>query len=302
MVDIQLFKTFQVVTQLNNVTQAAEQLNFTQPAVTAQIRTLEEHYGVILFERIGKKLYITEAGRELALHAEKLLAAYQEVNTAMQRFSELQTALRVGASTTTASYILSPVLLELQKQGVDSQIIVNICPDLPATTKGLLDNSFDIAIAHSKINHNQIVQFALYNERQVWVVKRELMEAHQHSEDPREYPFINLRRSGMSKLIVEEIVKEKEIRPLLEYNDAEALKRAVLEGVGAGILPYVLVKPFLADGTLVKFADDPRLSFIISVAFRKGKELRPAMRAFLASLAQQAHIENDLLTYLAAGS
>ncbi len=300
--DIQLFKTFQIVAQLNNITQAAEQLNFTQPAVTAQIRTLEEHYGVTLFERIGKKLYITEAGRELSSHAEKLLTAYQDTNIAMQRFSDLQSSLRVGASTTTASYILSPVLLEFQKREIDSQIVVNICPDLPATIKGLLDNSFDIAIAHSKINHNQIVQFALSNERQVWVVKRELLEAHHNSQDLREYPFINLRRSGMAKLIVEEIVKEKDIRPLLEYNDAEALKRAVVEGVGASILPYVLVKPFLADGTLVKFADDPRLTFTISVAFRKGKELTPAMRAFLTILAQQADIENDLLKYLAEGS
>ena len=65
--DIQLLKTFCMVARLGNITQAAEQLNFTQPAVSAQIRTLEEHFGVPLFERIGKKLYITEAGSYLSL-------------------------------------------------------------------------------------------------------------------------------------------------------------------------------------------------------------------------------------------
>ena len=55
--DIQLFRTFLLVAKLNNITQAAEQLNFTQPTVTAQIQTLEEHFGAALFERIGKKLY-----------------------------------------------------------------------------------------------------------------------------------------------------------------------------------------------------------------------------------------------------
>jgi len=53
--DIQLFQTFVVVAELGNITQAAEKLNFTQPAVTAQIQALEESYGVLLFERIGKK-------------------------------------------------------------------------------------------------------------------------------------------------------------------------------------------------------------------------------------------------------
>ena len=75
--DIQLFQTFCLVAKLNNITQAAEQLNFTQPAVTAQIRMLEERYGITLFERIGKKLYITEAGRAMLSNAETLLLAYE---------------------------------------------------------------------------------------------------------------------------------------------------------------------------------------------------------------------------------
>ena len=97
--DIQLFQTFLLVAKLSNITQAAEQLNFTQPAVTAQIRTLEDHYGVSLFERIGKKLYITEVGRELTIHVEKLLSAYYDINTAMQRFSDFNSPIKVGAST-----------------------------------------------------------------------------------------------------------------------------------------------------------------------------------------------------------
>ena len=76
--DIQLLKTFCMVARLGNITQAAELLNFTQPAVSAQIRTLEEHFGVPLFERIGKKLYITEAGSYLVEPAEKMLSLYSE--------------------------------------------------------------------------------------------------------------------------------------------------------------------------------------------------------------------------------
>ena len=103
--DIQLFQTFCLVAKLNNITQAAEQLNFTQPAVTAQIRMLEERYGITLFERIGKKLYITEAGRAMLANAETLLLAYEELNDAMEQFSAFVPTIRIGVSTTAASYI-----------------------------------------------------------------------------------------------------------------------------------------------------------------------------------------------------
>ena len=72
--DIQFFNTFLTVAKLGSMTQAAQRLNFTQPTVTGQIRTLEQEFGVRLFERVGKKLYITDAGRKLLDYAEKLMA------------------------------------------------------------------------------------------------------------------------------------------------------------------------------------------------------------------------------------
>jgi DNA-binding transcriptional LysR family regulator len=162
-------QSFLLVAKLNNITHAAEQLNFTQPAVTAQIRTLEEHYGVPLFERIGKKLYITEAGRVLIVHTEKLLTAYNDINATMQHFSDINSPIKIGASTTAASYILSTILLDFQNRGIVGSVIVDICTNLPITIKGLMDNTFDIAIVHNKINNNQIIQFDISNQKLVCI-------------------------------------------------------------------------------------------------------------------------------------
>ncbi|XER12157.1 HTH-type transcriptional activator CmpR [Sporomusa aerivorans] len=76
--DIQFFQTFLIVAKLGNMTQAAEMLNFTQPTITGQIRTLEQHFGVKLFDRVGKKLYITDAGKKLINYSERLLSVYNE--------------------------------------------------------------------------------------------------------------------------------------------------------------------------------------------------------------------------------
>lgn len=284
--------------QLNNITQAAEQLNFTQPAVTAQIRTLEEHYGVVLFERIGKKLYITEAGRELIKYVEKLLNAYNELNMVMRGFSDVHSSIKVGASTTAAGYILPPALLAFQNCENDDSITVDICSDIPTTVKGLMDNNFDIAIIHSKLNNSQITQFDLSNQNLVWVAKRELVKANDSCQDVRQYPFINFLPGCVYRLKFEDVIKQKEIHPILEYSDAEAIKQAVLDGVGTSILPYVLVESFLADGTLVEFTNEPRLPFVLSIAFRKNKILTPAMRTLLRIFAGQANIESGLLDYL----
>jgi DNA-binding transcriptional LysR family regulator len=296
--DIQLFRTFLLVAKIENVTQAAEQLNFTQPAVTAQIRALEEHYGVELFERIGKKLHITEAGHQLTIHIEKLLTAYDDLNTAMKRFSNIDQPIKIGASTTAASYILSPILLDFQHRVQTGNVVVDICPTLPITIKGLMDNTFDIAIVHSKINHNQIVQFDLLPETLVWVVHRDLFAANQNSQDVSQYPFINFRPGCVYRTKFEKMIKDTEFNSTIEYSDAEAIKRAVLDGMGSGILPYVLVESFLEDGTLIEFTHVPSVDFMMSVAFHKNKALTPAMRAFLLVAAEHAKIQNGLKEYL----
>lgn len=297
--DIQLFKTFLEVAKLNNITQAAEQLNFTQPAITAQIHMLEDHYGIALFERIGKKLYITEAGQELTVYAEKLLAAYQDTGIAMQRFSQLSTPVNVGASTTAASYILSPVLLAFKNRETAGKVSVDICPNLPTTIKGLIENEFDIVIVHNNIGSNQILQFDLYKEKLVLVASRDLVAANNHCLDMTQYPFINFRPGCIFRTKFEEAVKEKDIHPaVMEYSDAEAIKQAVLEGVGASLLPLVLVEPFIENGTLIELTDAPRLTFVMSVAFHKNKVLTPVLRALLLIFAEHANMPNDLTAYL----
>lgn len=296
--DIQLFRTFLLVAKLRNITQAAEQLNFTQPAVTAQIRMLEDQLGVNLFERIGKKLYITEAGRDLIRHAEKLLTDFSNLNTAMENFSDFNAPIKLGAATSAASYFLSPILLEFQNRGVKSSVMVDIYPNLPATIKGLLDNSLDIAIVNDKINSNQIIQFDLSHEKLVWVVKREMFGINHDYQAINQYPFINFRQGCVYRSMLDEILKEKEIQTIIEFSDAEAIKRAVLDGVGVSILPYVLVESHLRDGSLTEIINAPELTFVLSVAFHQNKIITPAMKTLLLIFAEHANIKNNLVDYI----
>lgn len=295
--DIQVFQTFSLVAQLNNITQAAEKLNFTQPAVTAQIQALEEEYGVLLFERIGKKLYITDAGRALLEQLGTFLSQYDEIARTMRAFATNQT-IRIGAATAAASYLLSPILLDFQKTENNIAVVVDICTNLPITLRGLLDDTFDIVIVHSAIHDSRIVQFAIAKEKLVWVAAASLVRGQNRHRHAKDYPFISFHPGCVYRNKIEEAIDYGRLHTVVEYSDAEAIKQAVLDGMGTSILPYVLVKRYLNDATLVEIPDAPAFAFDMSVAFHRHKKINPAMRALLSMFAKHAKVENQLLEYL----
>ena len=125
--DLRLLRTFQAVAELENITQAAERLNFTQPTVTAQIRQLEEHFGVRLFERLGKRLYITEAGRFLACQSASLLVLYEKLEAQMQDFTGRPEEVRLGISSPLMNYHLSSVVRHFRREKANLSLQVDLC-------------------------------------------------------------------------------------------------------------------------------------------------------------------------------
>lgn len=297
--DIQLFRTLLLVAKLGSVTHAAEQLNFTQPAITAQIRTLEGHFGVSLFERVGKKkVILNSAGQELVEYAEKLIAVYDEMHISFQTVTKKIEPIKIGSSTDMASYVLPSILREFQCRKINGVISVDIRTFLADTIRALVDNTFDIIIINSKISNDQILQFPLSQERLVWVIQRDLVAGNNGGIEIANYPFINFRPGSVYRSKYEEILKKMKIDSSVEYSDAVSILRAVLDGLGVGVLPYVSVAPFLANGTLVEFVNAPQLYVTISLAFNKNKVLSPALRALLSIFSEKANIENGIADYL----
>jgi len=296
--DIQLFRTFLLVAKLLNITRAAEQLHLTQPAVTGQIRTLEGHFGVSLFERVGKKLSLTHAGRELYSQAEILMSAYTNMHTALQTLSDKFEVIKFGSSTAMASYVLPPILREFNSRGIKGTVSIEICTFIADTVKGLMENTYDLALLHDQLDHGHILQFPFSKERLAWVAQRKLVKRNDNCLDISRYPFINYLPGSVYRAKFEKILKEKNIVPVIEYSDAQSISRAVLDGLGIGVLPYVAVAPELADGKLIEFTTVPPLTVVLSVAFHKNKVLSPAMRELLSIFATRATVDTNLSEYL----
>ena len=293
--ELRLLETFLLVAKMENITQAAEKLNYSQPTVTTQIRALEEDFGVLLFERVGKKLYITEAGQRLIGYAEQLLLIYGEAHAALQEFS-YDKVIKVGLGTAVAARTLSPALQKFQGQFPKVSVSIEHCFDIPITVKGILDNSFDFAIVHDEVSNNRIMKFEIAVEPLLWVGHPCLIE--KYGPDIWQQPFIVLKQGGIYRKKYDKLLKEKAIRPVLEYSDSEAIRQAVLNGLGVGVLPKVLVEKDVTDGSLIIFKKAPKLEIVFSVIFHREKTFTVPICTLLEMIARQANIDSGLLEYM----
>ena len=293
--ELRLLETFLQVAKTENITQAAEMLKFSQPTVTTQIRALEEQFNVLLFERVGKKLYITEAGKRLIAYAEKLLLIQGEAQGALQEYS-YDRVVKVGLGTAVAAHTLSPILQEFQEMIPHMAVSIEHCFDVPIAVKGILENTFDFAIIHDEISNTRIKKFDISLEPLLWVVQPGLRE--KYGEDVWQYPFIALKQGKIYRKKYDRLLKEKGKRPVLEYSDSEAIRQAALNGLGVGILPEVLVKNDVANGELLVFSDAPKLTIPFSLIVHREKTFTQPIRALLKILAEHGKRDSGLIEYL----
>ena len=141
--NIQVYQSFLTVVQCRSFTQAAKYLNFTQPTISNHINALEEEYGVILFTRDGKNVYLTQAGKNFVPIAQQLMADYQKSQEVMRQFQKKNYSLKIGVSTQGINFYLLPVLLKLKKEFPELDIEVNRCMTVESTinaTRGLVQS------------------------------------------------------------------------------------------------------------------------------------------------------------------
>ena len=130
------------VCELLNMTKTAEKLNMTQPAVSQAVAELEDFYSVKLFERLGKKIYLTSAGEKLLNYAIHAVNFSKEMQEKMKEFSS-SFSVRIGASITVGSCVLIPLLQELNKRYSDNRVF-SMVDNTTKLEKMLLEDKIDI--------------------------------------------------------------------------------------------------------------------------------------------------------------
>jgi DNA-binding transcriptional LysR family regulator len=290
MINLDRLRIFQAVAETRSFTRAAEVVHLTQPGISKHIRQMEEYYGTLLFDRLGKKVALTHAGEILAEATQEIMAS---VTAAEQRIEELKGLrggrLVIGASFALGIYLLPGVLAAFRKRYPAVEVTVDISLSAKIMAK-ILANKLDLGLVNQDTHDPRLHARQFMTDDLFVIIPRHHRWAKKKRIRPQELlgeTFIVAARGAGVRAVIEERLKEKGIvlTNVVDFGNVEGVKRAVEAGLGVSIQPQSVVQRELSAGSLtgVSLAGlDAKLGrFYIC---RKDKHLSNAAKAFLALL------------------
>jgi DNA-binding transcriptional LysR family regulator len=290
MIDLDRLTVFQAVAQTSSFTRAAEVVHLTQPGISKHIRHMEEYFGVPLFDRLGRKVVLTQAGEVLFEATQEVMAAVAAAEQRIHDLTGLRAGrLRVGASFPIGLYILPALLAAYRKRypAVEVTLAISTSENIE---RHVLANKLDVGLISREVRHPKLSARQFMVDELLVIVPANHRWPSRRRVKAQELPaesFIWAARGAGARAVVEERLQAKGIvlRKVLDFVNAEGVKHAVEAGLGISIQPRIIVESEISAGSLraLRLADiDPRIGyFIIS---RKDRHAFNAQSAFLALL------------------
>jgi DNA-binding transcriptional LysR family regulator len=278
-------KVFETVARHASFSRAAEELHLTQPAISTQVKTLEGHVGMPLFEQLGKKIYLTPAGSELLHHSREIIAQFQAAEEAMTQFKGVSGGRLNVAVISAGDYFLPRLLVNFagRHQGVKLNLSVHNREEL---LRQLADNMTDLAIMARPPTDMDTVNESFAAHPYVIVA-------------PPDHPLAKKRRIPMSALSHQPwIVREKgsdtrksmeeglsrhlpEMNVIMEIKSTETIKQAVIAGMGISFLSaHTIGLELQAKSLVVLDVQEMPVMHNWYLVHRRNKRLPPVAQAF----------------------
>jgi DNA-binding transcriptional LysR family regulator len=277
-----------MVAREGSVTRAASLLNYAQSSVTAQVHALEEELGVPLFDRLGRGLSLTTAGKDFLSYAERLLGLAEEARLSTSSGGQPAGRLTIAASESLLTYRLPDLLRTFQCEFPAVEIALHtsaVCASVLA-----MDPVVDLAITIDEpVRDPQFVVQTLRAERMVSAVWSDHPLAHLKrvtAKEIGEYQILLTERSCSYRALFEQTLAlhGARVSRSLEFASVEAIKQCALARMGVAVLPEVVVAHELRKGTLVALPWPARsLHVFTQIVRKKEKWFSPAMQAFWKS-------------------
>ena len=287
-------KVFHTVARLLSFTKAAEALHMTQPAVTFQVRQLEEYFNTRLFDRTHNKVNLTPAGEKVSEFAERIFDLYSEMENSVRDLTgEISGALTVGASTTIAEYMLPALLGEFKNRYPDINLRLKV-----SNSEGIVSmvehNVIDLGVVESQVSNKNLIVEVCHDDQLVVVAApdHELVKrgSKVKAAEIVKYPFVSREEgSGTRDVIMQYLIEEKvnpgELNFTLELGSPESIKGAVEAGMGITIISRSIIGKELKLNTLCELQLDPPLSRPFSFV-RQRQKFRVTVMEELLEFAQ----------------
>ena len=291
--EVRQLQIFCALAEELNFTRTAERVHTVQSNVTTQIRALEEELGTPLFDRLAKRVVLTDAGQRFLPYAEKALTAMTEGRAAVCLGSEPSGPLRIGAPESVLTYRLPEVLQCFRKR--HPQVALIFRPHWDETLWDALEGGrLDMAIRMiDVIDHPQCASVQLRREKVYLVTHPEHALVKKRAVEPADLAgemFLLTEAGCAYRKKLDELLAAHKVRPgnITEFSSVEALKQCAMAGMGIGLLPEIVVAAELQRKQLRSLAwVGPDLDIATHIVWHKDKWLSPGMVAFLELLQEK---------------
>ncbi len=242
LINLHQLRIFQAVATHHSYTRAAEALYLSQPAVSLQVRALEKTIGMPLFEKSGRTLRLTDAGRELLTYSDRIFALLDETKLVMEELSGARRGMvKVAASTTAGIYVVPTALGAFHRLNPDVKLTLDVVnrftvqehllnDEIDLAVMGLIEDTHDLEV--ERIIPNELVVIAPPNHR--------LAGRHEIPLDELAEETLLLREAGSgTRTDVERMFSARDM-PLqvgMELRSSGAIKQAVAAGLGVSVMP-----------------------------------------------------------------
>lgn len=284
--DFDQLETFLEVARLSSFSRAAEKRFRTQPAISAQIRSLEDEIGAKLLDRSGGKVSLTGAGKAFQKYAEDALQARRDVVTAMAEMERVPRGeIVVGANEGTCLHVLPEVFSEFKKQYPAVSVNINRL-ESAGILSGIIDNSVDFGVMSLPVNDNRLTVVSIHRDELVIITppRHPLSKAKSATlADASQYPLL-MPETGHTRDAIEQYFHERKLKLniSMELDSSELLKRFVAADVGIGFIARSNVLEDVQAGVLVALSiADVTIRRDLALVFRKDKALSRAALAFI---------------------
>ncbi|GAB5522984.1 MAG: LysR family transcriptional regulator PycR [Roseivirga sp.] len=284
-------KVFYEIAENQSITRASEALFLSQPAVSIQLKKFQDQFDIPLTEVIGRQLYVTDFGKEIAQVAKNILDQAEEIRYKTLAYQgELVGQLKI-AVVSTAKYVMPYFLYGFLRKHTGVDLVMDVTNK--ATVLANLDkNTVDFTLMSTMPESDQIERMALMKNKLVLVVSPKLMEVDGITSRNvlEQLPLIFREPGSSTRNAMEDFLSKNDIyaKKKIELTSNEAVKQATIAGLGSSIMPLIGIRNELEKGDL-RIIRLPGLPIVSTwyLAWLKNKKFSPAAQAYLEYIEQE---------------
>ena len=288
---------FLKIVETKSITKAAEELNLTQPAVSIQLKKLQEQFDIPLTEVIGRQLYVTHFGAEIAITAQKVLDEVATITYKSKTFKGILSGKLTLSVVSTAKYVMPYFLTDFLNHNKGIDLVMDVT-NKSKVVKSLENNEVDFALVSILPDDIQL-QSEILLENKLYLVGNqnavsEIQNNYSNLFD--EYPLIFREEGSATRLVMENYLHRNSIQSAkkMQLTSNEAVKQAVIAGIGYSIMPIIGLKNELENGDIkiITMKGFP-IKSNWHLVWLKNKSLSPVAEAYINYIREE---KNNLKT------